>query len=189
MTADPPETTFAVLGLIDKVPASSGHELASVADRSFAHFWPISRTLLYRELSRLVERGWVRATRVEQTRIPSKWIYHITEDGQQALGRWLGKSVPLIGRYRSSVLLRFFFAHRMDSSQLHLLLADYRSALQTQRDEFAATIEMLESSSAPAARMGRLNALHGLRTADARLVWVEEASAELDAKPARRREP
>ncbi len=128
MAADPPETTYAVLGLIDKVPASSGHELAAVADRSFTHFWPISRTLLYRELTRLVELGWATATRVEQVRNPSKWIYHVTADGQQALAGWLGHPVPVISSYRSSVLLRLFFGTRMSPSQLRALLEDYRRA-------------------------------------------------------------
>ena len=30
-----------------------GHDLAAVASLSFAYFWPMSRTLLYRELERL----------------------------------------------------------------------------------------------------------------------------------------
>ena len=179
MAADPPETTYAVLGLIDKVPASSGHELAAVADRSFAHFWPISRTLLYRELTRLVELGWATATRVEQVRNPSKWIYHVTADGQQALAGWLGHPVPVISSYRSSVLLRLFFGTRMSPSQLQALLKDYRRALQDQHEEFAAIVNMLAPLSTPTARMGRLNALHGLRTAEARLAWIDEARAEL----------
>lgn len=161
------------------VPASSGHELASVADRSFAHFWPISRTLLYRELTRLVERGWATATRVEQVRNPSKWIYHVTTDGRLALASWLGHPVPVISTYRSSVLLRLFFATRMSSSQLQALLEDYRRALLDQHQEFAAIVDMLASLPTQVARMGRLNALHGLRTAEARLAWIEEARAEL----------
>ena len=78
MTAELPDTTYAVLGLIDKVPNASGYDLVAVAGRSFAHFWPISQTLLYRELERLAELGWVAATRVDQIRAPSKWTYQTT---------------------------------------------------------------------------------------------------------------
>jgi hypothetical protein len=60
---------------MDKVPSSSGYDLIAVADQSFAYFWPISQTLLYRELDRLSHLGWVTATRVIQTRAPSKWTY------------------------------------------------------------------------------------------------------------------
>lgn len=47
MVSEMPETTYAVLGLVDRLPGSSGYELVAVTDRSFAHFWPISQTLLY----------------------------------------------------------------------------------------------------------------------------------------------
>lgn len=175
----PPESSYALLGLIDKLPSSSGHELATAADRSFAHFWPISRTLLYRELSRLVRLNWVTATRVEQTRVPSKWIYLITQDGEQALAAWLSRPVGMAGSYRNDVLLRIFFAHRMSPDQVTTLLEDYREMLQAQRVEFAALVDKLSSISTPSARVGRVSALHGLRTVEARLDWIDEARAEL----------
>lgn len=179
MVADLPESTYAVLGLIDKVPGSSGYELVSVADRSLAHFWPVSQTLLYRELNRVVDLGWASATRVEQTRVPSKWVYLITADGVRTLESWLARPVPSRETFRSGMLLRLFFAHRMDPGPVQAMLDDYRAALSGQRDEFAALVAKLASMSTPTARMGRLGALHGLRTADARLAWIEEASAEL----------
>jgi len=179
MTKDPPETTYALLGLIDKLPNSSGHELASAADRSFAHFWPISRTLLYRELNRLVQLGWVAASRIEQTRVPSKWIYEVTADGRRALVDWLSRASSASGSYRSGVLLRFFFAHRMDTNQVQALLEDYRASLRSQGDDFAAIVAKLASTPGQAARIGRLTALHGLRTAEARLEWVDEATEAL----------
>lgn len=175
MVAAPPESTYAVLGLIDKVPASSGHELAAVAEKSFAHFWPISRTLLYRELNRLVALGWVSAARVEQTRVPSKWIYELTPPGRAALESWLAGPVSMTGSFRSGVLLRFFFAHRSDPAQVQALLEDYRNALLVQLDEFSVLVDKLGSVPGYASRIGRLSALHGLRTAQARLAWIDEA--------------
>jgi PadR family transcriptional regulator, regulatory protein AphA len=180
MVAELPDTTYAVLGLIDKVPSASGYELVAVAGRSFAHFWPISQTLLYRELDRLTGLGWVAATRVEQLHAPSKWTYHITQAGQQGLADWLATPTPATSSFRSGVLLRFFFAYRMDPDQVRSLLADYRTALQAQAEELTAIMDKLAAVSTPAARAGRLTALHGLRTAEARLRWVEEAQAQLD---------
>jgi PadR family transcriptional regulator AphA len=180
LTTELPDTTYAVLGLIDKVPGASGYQLVAVAGRSFAHFWPISQTLLYRELDRLTGLGWVAATRVEQLHAPSKWTYHITAAGQQALADWLATSTPATSSsFRSGVLLRFFFAYRMHPDQVRSLLADYRNALQAQAEEFAAIMDKLEAVATSAARAGRLTALHGLRTAEARLEWVEEAEAQL----------
>jgi PadR family transcriptional regulator, regulatory protein AphA len=177
--AELPDTTYAVLGLIDKVPGASGYELVAVAGRSFAHFWPISQTLLYRELDRLTGLGWVAATRVEQVHAPSKWTYHITAAGGRALADWLTTPSPTASSFRSGVLLRFFFAYQMHPHQVRSMLSAYRSALQVQQEEFVAIMDKLAAVSTPAARAGRLTALHGLRTAEARLQWVEEVEAQL----------
>jgi PadR family transcriptional regulator AphA len=174
-----PDSTYAVLGLIDKIPGSSGYDLVGVAGRSFAYFWPISQTLLYRELDRLTELGWVTATRVTQTRVPSKRIYHITESGKGALTGWLATPISDGGGFRSPVLLRFFFAHRMDSDQVRALLDGYRSVLQAEHDELQAITDKLANVRTPEARSGRLTALHGLLTAAAGLHWVNEVEAEL----------
>jgi Virulence activator alpha C-term len=77
------------------------------------------------------------------------------------------------------VLLRFFFAYRMDPHQVRSLLTAYRSALQAQHEEFMATMDKLAPVATPAARAGRLTALHGLRTAEARLQWIDEVEAQL----------
>jgi DNA-binding PadR family transcriptional regulator len=174
-----PDTTYAVLGLIDKVPGASGYELVGVAGRSFAHFWPISQTLLYRELDRLSRLGWVAATRIEQLHAPSKSTYRTTAAGQEALAGWLATPTPATSSFRSGVLLRFFFAYRMHPDQVRSLLADYRSALQTQAEEYVAIMDKLEAVPTPTAQVGRLTALHGLRTAEARLRWVDEVEAQL----------
>jgi Virulence activator alpha C-term len=51
--------------------------------------------------------------------------------------------------------------------------------LAAQAEEYTAIMDKLAALSTPAARAGRLAALHGLRTAEARLQWVEEAEAQL----------
>jgi PadR family transcriptional regulator AphA len=177
--AELPDSAYAVLGLVDKVPNSSGYDLVGVAGPSFAYFWPISQTLLYRELDRLTGLGWLTATRVEQTRVPSKWTYKITDEGKQALRAWLVAPTPRAGSFRSPVLLRFFFAHRMPPDQLHVLLGGYRNALQAQRDELEAIVDKLAKVSTPEARSGRLTARHGLLSAEAALQWVDEVQAQL----------
>jgi PadR family transcriptional regulator, regulatory protein AphA len=179
LAAELPDTTYAVLGLIDKVPGASGYELVAVAGRSFAHFWPISQTLLYRELDRLTGLGWVAATRVEQLHAPSKWTYHTTAAGREALAGWLATPTPATSSFRSGVLLRFFFSYRMDPDQVRSLLAEYRKAVEAQQEEFVAIMDKLAAVPTSTARAGRLTALHGLRTAEARLRWVDEVEAQL----------
>ncbi len=112
MVSELPETTYAVLGLVDKLPGSSGYELVAVADRSFAHFWPISQTLLYKELNRLAELGWVVASRVERARSPTKSVYRSTPSGREALAGWLATMSQHTESFRSSWVLRSLNANQ-----------------------------------------------------------------------------
>src|SRR6266511_801243 len=68
----------AVLGLLSRHP-TSGYELGSTAERTIAHFWPITRAHIYAELARLETAGLVTATEVSQRRRPDKRVYSITE--------------------------------------------------------------------------------------------------------------
>lgn len=176
MPADLPETSYAVLGLIDKRPAS-GYDLAALADQSLGYFWPISRTLVYRELGRLEGLGWAVATEVAQERLPDKRVWSTTEQGRQALADWLSRPAEGGTSFRSGVLLKFMFGARMSPAALTSLLADYRESLQTTATDLSSVVQGLENS--PEARMGRLAALHGLRSAEARLAWLDEVEVEL----------
>ncbi|MBC2592489.1 helix-turn-helix transcriptional regulator [Rhodococcus aetherivorans] len=112
-----PESTYAVLGLVDKFLGSSGYDLTGVAARSLAHFWPVSRTLLYRELERLTDLGWVSTSRGEQSSAPSKGVYRTTAAGQTALTHGLSAPPDTLGTTRDPLLLRIFFSHRMPPDQ------------------------------------------------------------------------
>src|ERR1700694_1121022 len=90
MMSDLPETTYAVLGLVDMRP-SSGYDLAALADRSLGYFWPISRTLVYRELGRLESLAWVRSEPVAQDRLPDKCVWSTTQQGRHSLADWLSQ--------------------------------------------------------------------------------------------------
>jgi DNA-binding PadR family transcriptional regulator len=175
--ADYPVSTYAVLGLVDKVPDSSGYDLAAIADRSLHYFWPVSHTLMYRELKRLTDLGWVASHRVEQVVAPDKSIYRITPEGRAALREWLHAEAPMATTYRSAFLLRFFLAHAMRPERIAALLAQYRSALRIRLDTLQVVADQLKDT--PRARMARLTALHGIRTLTAELDWVDEAEAEL----------
>jgi DNA-binding PadR family transcriptional regulator len=162
---------------VDKVPGSSGYDLTGVAARSLALIWPVSRTLVYRELERLTDLGWVQASRVEQSQAPSKWIYRTTASGRAALRRWLRQSPDVLGTTRNPVLLRIFFAHRMAPGRALTLLQQYRSALESQLEELTAIADKLQGIGTPAATAGWLTALHGTHTTRARLDWVDQAQA------------
>ena len=175
--SDPlPESTYAVLGLVDKSPAS-GYDLAALADRSLGYFWPLSRTLVYSSLARLNDLGWVDAVDVAQDRRPDKRVWSSTRAGRDALADWLLRPAEDVDNFRSGFLLKFMFGARMPRAALSSLLADYRESLLTTVTDLSATAQQLRDK--PEARMGRLAALHGQRTAEARLAWLDEVGEEL----------
>ncbi len=176
MRSDLPETTYAVLGLIDKQPGS-GYDVSALADRSLGYFWPISRTLVYRELARLERLGWVEAVEVVQDRLPDKRVWSATQTGRKALDDWLATPPKDGSTFRSGFLLKFVFGAHMPADALAALLADYRASLHGTATDLTALVQRLENS--PGAKMGRLAALHGLRTAEARLAWLDEVEREL----------
>lgn len=176
-----------MLGLIDRKPGLSGHELARLAERSLAQFWPISRTLLYREIRRLEDLDWVVGTSIRQERLPDRCNYTITNDGARVLTAWLEQPSTATNQFRSEFLLRFFFSANMTDRALAELCADYRRALQTTIEELTAIVDRLAAKPRP--RTGYLAALHGVCTAQARLGWLDELEAELPhVKPAHRSE-
>jgi hypothetical protein len=67
-----------------------------------------------------------------------------------------------------------FLAYRMHPDQVRAVVEDYGEAMQSLCDELEATIDKLDATANPPARAGRLSALHGLRTAQARLAWADE---------------
>jgi len=175
MRPDLPESSYAVLGLIDRQPAS-GYDLGALAERSLANFWPISRTLVYRELARLESLGWAEATEVAQDRLPDKRVWSTTAEGRRALADWLIRPAEG-GSFRSGFLLKFMFGGSMPPAVLASLLVDYRASLQATVAYLTAIVQQLQST--PAASMGRLAALHGLRSTEGKLAWLDEVEAEL----------
>lgn len=169
-------TSYAVLGLLEKEPRS-GYDLSAFADRSVAYFWPISRTLVYRELARLERLGLVQGAAVAQERLPDKRLYSITDEGRAALDDWLAEPTFEETRFRSGFLLKFFFGLRVPSERVTQLLDDYRSSLEQE----LATLRGIEQRLADdrSKRFGRLAAVYGIRSAEARLGWLREVEAEL----------
>ena len=175
-----PETTYAVLGLVDKLPGSSGYDLAAVAARSLGYFWPVSKTLLYRELRRLDELGWVAVERVAQERVPDKWIHTATAPGLEALREWLRSAPPESAPGRDPHLLRLFFGHRLSVAERAAVVEDYRHVLTLRRDSLQAVADKLAAADRPEAWFGRQGALQGLRTSEAQLAWLTDLETELE---------
>ncbi len=175
-------SAFAVLGLLARRP-SSGYELGSRAAASIDNFWPLTRTHIYGELSKLEALGYVVGVEVAQEHLPDKRVYSVTPEGAQALDAWLDNPDPGVPRPRQPMLVKLFFGERVTPEQAAALLTQYEAQALARRDRFAAAAAA--DAAAVAAdpdsprRFGRAAALFGLRRAEADLTWVDEVRAEL----------
>jgi PadR family transcriptional regulator AphA len=163
----------AVLGLLSRQP-TSGYELGSLAERTIAHFWPITRAHIYTELARLEAAGLVSATEVSQQRRPDKRVYALTEAGEAALDAWLDGPDLGAERRRHPLLLKVFFGERLAPARLAGLLAEERDRLQAARDHYATVVAKLEGD--PDAVWRRATALYGVRCAEGQLAWLDEVA-------------
>jgi PadR family transcriptional regulator, regulatory protein AphA len=175
-----PTTAFAVLGLLS-LRDMSGYELAAFADQSLAYFWPMHRSLVYRELRRLEEGGYVAGTQVVQDRVPDKRVYRLTELGRAALDGWLATPGFQPPRLRSEFLVKFFFARRLGHEQRWALLREYRAAVELDLADLQATADRLNEF--PEGAFWQLAALHGVRTRQALLQWIADVEQALAAMP------
>jgi DNA-binding PadR family transcriptional regulator len=171
-----PTSSFALLGLLS-IRTMSGYELAALADKSLAYFWPMHRSLIYRELHRLEQLGYVAGSDVRQQRLPDKRIYRLTGPGRAALVDWLAQPGFRPPQYRNEFLVKLFFAHQLQPAQVHALLADYREAVALDLADLEATVGKLDAI--PQGRFGQLIAGHGMRTRRAILEWIAEAEQAL----------
>lgn len=179
-----PATSYVLLGLLDDA-ARSAYELAAFADSSIAHFWPVPRSQLYRELQRLEEIGLVSGTAIAQQRRPDKRVFELTAAGRQALREWLDEPGYPPDRQKNGLLVKLFFAGRASPEQATRLLTEYGTALETSRQDLAAIADRLDGR--PDVVFPWLTALYGLRRVEAALGWLEEAGRALDAATAQSR--
>jgi PadR family transcriptional regulator AphA len=171
-----PATTYAVLGLLSIAPRS-GYDLYGFAEGTIAHFWTLNKSQTYAELARLEELGYAKATEVRQDSLPDKRVYRITPSGRRALKEWLDSPIIEPDRFRSSFLVKVFFADHMDRENLARMLDDYRIRAEKVADYLEETNRRL--SDLPDYRYMRATARLGSRINRAASEWASETIREL----------
>ena len=69
----------------------TGYELAKTFDASIGFFWKADHQQIYRELSRLRDKGHVQGREVVQSGKPNKLVYTLTAEGRAALKHWAAR--------------------------------------------------------------------------------------------------
>ena len=80
----------AILACLTERPMT-GYELAKTFDSSIGFFWKTDHQQIYRELSRLRDRGYIQGREVVQTGKPNKLVYTLTPEGRAAFRSWAAR--------------------------------------------------------------------------------------------------
>ena len=80
----------AILACLTERPMT-GYELAKTFDSSIGFFWKADHQQIYRELSRLRDRGHIQGREVVQSGKPNKLVYTLTSEGRAALRQWAAR--------------------------------------------------------------------------------------------------
>src|SRR5437763_16302809 len=171
----------AILACLTERPMS-GYELAKTFDASIGFFWKADHQQIYRELSKLRDRGHIEGHEVVQSGKPNKLVYTLTAEGRAALRHWSGRpSTP--PQIKDDLLVRLC---ALDSVDIESLRTDLMARLEHHRDRHARYERILNKrfpdGTASRADAGKLLALRlGVRHERIVVEWCEEALDMLSA--------
>jgi PadR family transcriptional regulator AphA len=127
-------TSYTILGLL-AMGERSGYQVTKHVRRGLGQLWPRAERQLYNDPKRLVETGYVTATR-ERVGHRGRTIYSITRSGRAALRRWLASpSRPPALEFEGMV--RVLFAEQGTIEQLRATLQGIADQAEATRAEYA----------------------------------------------------
>ncbi|QPF84478.1 PadR family transcriptional regulator [Bradyrhizobium genosp. L] len=171
----------AILACLTERPMT-GYELAKTFDASIGFFWKADHQQIYRELSRLRDKGHVQGREVVQSGKPNKLVYTLTAEGRAALKHWAGRpSVP--PSIKDDLLVRLY---ALDVVDIEPLRTDLMARLEHHRDRYERYERLLNKrfpdGTAPPADLGKMLGLRiGMRHERVVVEWCEEALDALSA--------
>jgi DNA-binding PadR family transcriptional regulator len=175
----------AILACLTECPMT-GYELAKTFDASIGFFWKADHQQIYRELSRLRDRGHVQGREVVQSGKPNKLVYTLTPEGRAALRHWAARpSSP--ASMKDDLLVRLY---ALDSVDIEPLRDDLMARMEHHRDRAARYERILNKrfpqGTAASADTGKLLLLRmGLRHESMVAEWCEEALEALSTMSSR----
>ncbi|WP_406347538.1 PadR family transcriptional regulator [Streptomyces sp. NBC_00144] len=120
---DLPLAEWIVLALMAERP-SHGFAIAALTAEGaeIGEFWYISRPMVYRSITRLVERGLITPVGTEESdRGPQRMIYATTRSAKLAVSRWLSEPVVKLFDIRAELTSKLLLLQRRASSPARLV--------------------------------------------------------------------
>lgn len=120
---DLPLAEWIVLALMAERP-SHGFAIASLTAEGaeIGEFWYVSRPMVYRSITRLVDRGLITPVGAEEgNRGPQRMIYAATRSAKATVSRWLSEPVAQLFDVRADLTCKLLLLQRRDISPAPLV--------------------------------------------------------------------
>ncbi|MEU5919750.1 PadR family transcriptional regulator [Streptomyces sp. NPDC004288] len=120
---DLPLAEWIVLALMAERP-THGFAIASLTAEGaeIGEFWYISRPMVYRSITRLVERELITPVGAEEgNRGPQRMIYAATRSAKASVSRWLSEPVVQLFDVRAELTCKLLLLQRRDASPTRLV--------------------------------------------------------------------
>lgn len=179
---------YVLLGALSYRPLT-GYELKQVVDRTTKHFWYAQTSQIYRTLKELEEEKLLVSHIEMQEKRPDKRLYHITESGIVDLDSWLNMPMTEIEPTKDALIVRLFFASRIDKqtllTQLRLQRALHYQQLLQYQTEIIAQIETSRQANPQLVRdafFWELSRRNGELIEIAYVQWLDETIARIETE-------
>ncbi len=182
---------YVLLGALSYQPMT-GYQLKQFLDRSTRHFWYAQTSQIYRTLDALEKEGLLASAIEEREDRPDSRLYRLTPAGQADLMGWLEQPMTEIGQTKDALLVRLFFAAKLDKETLLTQLRLQRALHQRQASLYKNEIDALIKESvecnrdlAAAARdalLWDITRRCGELSEEAYLRWLDETIQRIEDK-------
>ncbi|MEA1960149.1 MAG: PadR family transcriptional regulator [Bacillota bacterium] len=171
---------YTLLGLLNR-KARTGYELSKIVAKTTNFYWTATRTQVYQSLKRMAAKDWIEVETVPQIGKPSKQVYHINENGEQAFEDWLLKppDAPIL---KEPFLLHMYFLDLLPKEEIikkiKAMQASHIKQLK-EYEEYENTI--IDPRRTEKENMARsLPLLNGILLEKTSLQWCEEALRKIE---------
>lgn len=174
-------TAASLLGFLHDAPLT-GYALSQVAEEALGNFWSITRSQVYRELSRMADVGLVRPSGEPGPR--DRQPYELTDAGRQAFAAWAADT-PNAETIRFPLLLVLSLGRHVDDDVLGDHLRTHRAEHARRLAEYDSIWEQLpDDVTAEGVDRWRVATLaFGRRYEQAVLGWFDELPDLLGIQP------
>ena len=167
-----------ILGMLRKTP-KSGYDLKKELENVIQYFWEADISRIYRSLSDMQKKGWVKFETVIQEDSPNKKVYSLTKEGLQELRHWLaepGKSSgshnPFLVQLHFSDIIPVAQQIRVQEKRLQSLRADL-AELERRASNLKMPVPLPEDALHHGVTRAMFSLEYGIRRYQFEIEWTE----------------